>query len=80
MIEVEGLCKRFTVRERRSAFALKASTRFVTAVDNVSFKAKDGEVTGLLGPNGAGKTTTLRMLSTLLSSDAGSAQIGRAHV
>ncbi len=80
MIEVEGLCKRFTVRERTSAFALKASTRVVTAVDNVSFTAKDGEVTGLLGPNGAGKTTTLRMLSTLLSSDAGSARIDGADL
>ena len=80
MIEVEGLCKRFTVRERMSVFALKASTRIVTAVDNVSFTAKDGEVTGLLGPNGAGKTTTLRMLSTLLSSDAGSARIDGADL
>ena len=80
MIEVEGLCKRFTVKERTSAFALKASTRIVTAVDNVSFTASDGEVTGLLGPNGAGKTTTLRMLSTLLSSDAGSARIDGADL
>ncbi len=80
MIEVDGLCKRFTVRERTSAFALKASSRIVTAVDNVSFLAKDGEVTGLLGPNGAGKTTTLRMLSTLLSSDAGSARIDGADL
>ena len=80
MIEVEGLCKRFTVRERTSAFALRATTRIVTAVNNVSFAAKDGEVTGLLGPNGAGKTTTLRMLSTLLSSDAGSARIDDADL
>ena len=34
----------------------------VVAVDDVSFIAADGVVTGLLGPNGAGKTTTLRML------------------
>ncbi|HET9452024.1 MAG TPA: ATP-binding cassette domain-containing protein, partial [Aggregicoccus sp.] len=33
----------------------------VTAVEEVSFRAEDGVVTGLLGPNGAGKTTTLRM-------------------
>jgi sodium transport system ATP-binding protein len=36
-------------------------------VDDVSFTARDGEITGLLGPNGAGKTTTLRMLYTLMS-------------
>jgi sodium transport system ATP-binding protein len=80
MIEVEGLCKRFAVRERSSAFALRASTRIVTAIDDVSFTAKDGEVTGLLGPNGAGKTTTLRVLSTLLSSDAGRARIDGADL
>ena len=43
----------------------------VTAVDDVSFVAGDGAVTGLLGPNGAGKTTTLRMLYTLMQPDAG---------
>lgn len=43
----------------------------VVAVDDVSFRAEDGQITGLLGPNGAGKTTTLRMLYTLLTPDAG---------
>ncbi|MCL6620329.1 MAG: ATP-binding cassette domain-containing protein [Thermomonas hydrothermalis] len=43
----------------------------VIAVDDVSFIARDGEITGLLGPNGAGKTTTLRMLYTLMTPDAG---------
>jgi sodium transport system ATP-binding protein len=43
----------------------------VKAVDGVSFKARDGEITGLLGPNGAGKTTTLRMLYTLMRPDRG---------
>jgi sodium transport system ATP-binding protein len=43
----------------------------VVAVDDVSFSARDGEITGLLGPNGAGKTTTLRMLYTLLQPDSG---------
>ena len=36
-----------------------------TAVDDISFDVKKGEIFGLLGPNGAGKSTTLRMLSTL---------------
>jgi len=47
----------------------------VTAVDDVSFTAADGVVTGLLGPNGAGKTTTLRMLTTLIATDRGAALI-----
>jgi sodium transport system ATP-binding protein len=40
-------------------------------VRDVSFIARDGEITGLLGPNGAGKTTTLRMLYTLIRPDSG---------
>jgi sodium transport system ATP-binding protein len=47
----------------------------VVAVDDVSFTARDGEITGLLGPNGAGKTTTLRMLYTLLRPDAGEMRV-----
>jgi sodium transport system ATP-binding protein len=43
----------------------------VVAVDDVSFEAPGGAVTGLLGPNGAGKTTTLRMLYGLMKPDAG---------
>ena len=43
----------------------------VTAVDGVTFEARDGAITGLLGPNGAGKTTTLRMLYGVMKPDAG---------
>jgi sodium transport system ATP-binding protein len=80
MITVEGLSKNFSVSERKSALALRATKRTVVAVDNVNFTAKDGEVTGLLGPNGAGKTTTLRMLSTLLTPDTGRALIDGADL
>jgi ABC-2 type transport system ATP-binding protein len=48
----------------------------VTAVDDLSFSAGPGSVTGFLGPNGAGKTTTLRMMLGLVSPDAGTATIG----
>jgi sodium transport system ATP-binding protein len=60
MIQVQGLSKSFGK---------------VNAVQNVSFSAPDGKITGLLGPNGAGKSTTLRMLYTLLKPNSGSAQI-----
>jgi sodium transport system ATP-binding protein len=60
MIQVQGLSKSFGK---------------VQAVQNVSFSAPDGQITGLLGPNGAGKSTTLRMLYTLLKPQSGSAQV-----
>ena len=60
MIQVQGLSKSFGK---------------IKAVQNVSFSAPDGQITGLLGPNGAGKSTTLRMLYTLLKPESGSAQI-----
>jgi sodium transport system ATP-binding protein len=53
----------------------KTKTGVVKAVDNVSFTARDGEITGLLGPNGAGKTTTLRMLYTLMRPDSGTVSV-----
>jgi sodium transport system ATP-binding protein len=52
----------------------------VKAVDDVSFRADDGRVTGLLGPNGAGKSTTLRILYTVLKPDAGNAKIDGVDV
>ncbi len=47
----------------------------VVAVDDVSFEAPDGKITGLLGPNGAGKTTTLRVIYSLLQPDQGAALV-----
>ena len=54
---------------------LRKSFGEVKAVNDVSFEARDGQITGLLGPNGAGKTTTLRMLYSLLPPDAGEIRI-----
>jgi len=54
---------------------LRKTFRGVVAVDEISFRAEDGVVTGLLGPNGAGKTTTLRMLTTLLAPDSGTCRV-----
>ena len=60
MIVANDLHKSFTTK-----------TGIVTAVNGVSFEARNGEITGLLGPNGAGKTTTMRMLYTLMKPDRG---------
>jgi sodium transport system ATP-binding protein len=50
----------------------------VTAVNDLSFEARDGAITGLLGANGAGKTTTLRMICGALQPDSGSIHIDDA--
>jgi sodium transport system ATP-binding protein len=47
----------------------------LTAVNAVNIAIDAGEIFGLLGPNGAGKTTTLRIISTLLSPDAGTVDV-----
>lgn len=64
-IEVEGLTKRF------GAF---------TAVKQISFDVKQGEIFGFLGANGAGKTTAIRMLCGLLRPSAGRAQVAGIDV
>jgi ABC-2 type transport system ATP-binding protein len=47
----------------------------VTAVDDVSFTAEPGRVTGSLGPNGAGKSTTMRIIVGLTSRTHGAARV-----
>lgn len=46
-----------------------------TAVDDVSFEIKAGEIYGLLGPNGAGKTTAISMIAGILARDGGQIQV-----
>jgi oleandomycin transport system ATP-binding protein len=48
----------------------------VRAVDEIDLDVSPGSIFGLLGPNGAGKTTAIRVLSTLLQPDAGTARVG----
>jgi ABC-2 type transport system ATP-binding protein len=47
----------------------------ITAVDNISFEVKQGEIFGFLGPNGAGKTTTIRILTGIIKPDDGKVTI-----
>src|ERR1700731_2636251 len=60
MIEVRGLQKRFGATQ---------------ALNNISFSAANGSITGLLGANGAGKTTCLRIIAGALASDSGSVRV-----
>ncbi|WP_030893064.1 ATP-binding cassette domain-containing protein [Streptomyces sp. NRRL F-5053] len=59
-VEVRGLVKHFGTTK---------------AVDGIDLDVREGTVMGVLGPNGAGKTTLVRMLSTLLQPDAGTAHV-----
>jgi ABC-2 type transport system ATP-binding protein len=54
---------------------LEKSYGSVRALDGIDFAARMGSVLGLLGPNGAGKTTAVRILTTLLEADAGTARV-----
>jgi len=57
------------------ARGLRKSYGDVCALDGIDLRAEPGTVLGLLGPNGAGKTTAVRILTTLLPPDAGSARV-----
>lgn len=46
-----------------------------TAVNNISFDVRQGEIFAFLGPNGAGKTTTIKMLTTLLAPTSGTVEL-----
>jgi ABC-2 type transport system ATP-binding protein len=63
-IEAMGLVKTF--RSRKNT---------VKALDGIDLEVPEGTVVGLLGPNGAGKTTAVRVLTTLMEPDAGSARV-----
>jgi ABC-2 type transport system ATP-binding protein len=62
------------------ATGLRKSYGDVTALDGVDLTAPTGTVLGLLGPNGAGKTTAVRILTTLLPADGGSARVAGLDV
>lgn len=60
MIEVKNLCKKYANK---------------TALNDVSFSVKEGEILGFLGPNGAGKSTTMNIITGYLSADNGTVTI-----
>lgn len=59
-IEIRGLTKRYGS---------------LTAIENITFEVRRGELFGLIGPDGAGKTTLFRLLATLLNPDDGVATV-----
>ncbi|HUR52012.1 MAG TPA: ATP-binding cassette domain-containing protein [Mycobacteriales bacterium] len=69
VIEAHGLVKRYAGRKRT-----------VVALDGLDLSVPEGTVLGLLGPNGAGKTTAVRILTTLLEPDEGTAVVAGVDV
>jgi branched-chain amino acid transport system permease protein len=63
-----------------SARGLSKSFAGLTAVDEASFEAPTGRVTGLIGPNGAGKSTLVNLLTRQYDADSGSARFGGADL
>lgn len=81
MIEVSHLTKEFQVirKEKGIKGALKGlfsvKKEQVTAVNDISFHIKKGEITGYIGPNGSGKSTTVKMMSGILKPTRGTVRI-----
>jgi len=65
MIKVEGLVKRYGD---------------FTAIEDISFEIKKGEIVGFLGPNGAGKTTTMRIITGFLPATAGTVKVSNFDI
>ncbi len=69
MINVKNVTKKFIKTNK------KKERQEFTAVDNLSFNVKEGEILGILGPNGAGKTTLLRMIAGIMTPNTGNITI-----
>ncbi|MEM1298182.1 MAG: ABC transporter ATP-binding protein [Pseudomonadota bacterium] len=67
LLQVEGLTKRFI--QKHSIFPSRRE--YLTAVDDVSFNIRDGEVFGVVGESGSGKSTVARMIATLYEVNGG---------
>jgi ABC-2 type transport system ATP-binding protein len=77
-VGTDHLPTKVVVGHRIEVVGLGKSFGDIRAVEDLSFAAEPGEVTGFLGPNGAGKTTTLRMMLGLVEPTEGTATIGGA--
>jgi sodium transport system ATP-binding protein len=74
ILEVKSITKTFNLSKKQQKIE-KTNTKVRVAVNDLSFKAYEGEIYGLLGPNGAGKTTALRIISTLIKKEKGEVKV-----
>lgn len=73
IIEVKSLKRTFTKEIKKGIF--KKEKKEYTAVDNISFNVKKGEIIAFVGPNGAGKSTTIKMLSGIIHPTSGEIKV-----
>jgi ABC-2 type transport system ATP-binding protein len=71
-VDVRGLRKEFRRRDRKAG---RLARRRVPALDGITFRIERGECVAVLGQNGSGKSTLVRLLSTLLLGDGGTALV-----
>jgi ABC-2 type transport system ATP-binding protein len=74
-VEVHELRKEFRRKDSRKRGEKRGAKRVRVALDGVSFTMEKGETVAILGQNGSGKSTLVRLLSTLLLPDGGTARI-----
>lgn len=80
-IKVESLKKVFLAKQKEAGLGgsfksiLKPKVSEISAVDNISFSVKKGELVGFIGPNGAGKSTTIKMLIGILYPSSGNISV-----
>ncbi|MCZ6675985.1 MAG: ATP-binding cassette domain-containing protein [Candidatus Poribacteria bacterium] len=81
VVELSGVCKTFRQKQRserlRDVFRnlFRPTVREVHALRNIDLRIHRGEIVAYAGPNGAGKSTTVKILSSLLVPDAGTARV-----
>lgn len=81
IIDVQNVTKEFRQAKKQKGISgalkalLKPDKTVLSAVDNISFQIKKGEIVGYIGPNGAGKSTTIKLLSGILQPTSGKVEI-----
>ena len=80
-INVKNLTKKYRVKVKEKGLSgsfksiIKPKYKEITAVDNISFSVKKGEIIAFIGPNGAGKSTTIKMLTGILYPENGEVSV-----